>query len=98
MEEHSYDFSEATEDDLTLDLITQWDIDELPPVMFNYILSRAKLSMLVDLAYDQHKELKLEKEVEMRKFLAQKHHLRFAGPNAMGTPSAQQLLNAQPTR
>lgn len=79
LEKHTYDFSTATSTDLLLNLVTQWSIEELPPVMYNYILARAKLSMLVDLAYDQHKELKLEKEVEMRKFLAQKHHLRFSG-------------------
>jgi hypothetical protein len=98
LELHTYDFSEATETDLTLNLIMDWDAEELPPVMFNYILARAKLSMLVDLAYDANKEKKLEKEVELRRFLAMKHHLRFAGPNATSTASAQQLLNAQPTR
>lgn len=98
LEEHTYDFSEATEEDLLLNLIMNWDIGELPPVMFNYILSRSKLSMLVDVAYDQNKEAKLRREVETRKFLAQKHHLRFAKPNAKSTYTAQQLLIAQPQR
>ncbi len=98
MEEHSYDFSSATESDLELDMIMNWELDELPPVMFNYILARAKLSMLVDLAYDANKEKKLEREVEIRKFLAQKHHLRFAGPNAISTTNAQALLTVQPQR
>ena len=98
LEEHSYDFSGATDTDLTLDLIMNWDINELPPVIFNYILSKAKLSMLVDLAYDAHKELKLEKEIELRRFLVMKHHLRFAGPNAINTTSAAALLTPQPTR
>jgi len=98
LEEHSYDFSEASETDLTLDLLMDWDITELPPVMFNYILSVCKLSMLVDLAYDQNKERKLEKESEKRFFLVQKHNLRFKKPNASSTSAAQALLNAQPTR
>jgi hypothetical protein len=98
MGEHSYDFSEASTDDLSISLITEWSIDELPPVMFNYILSRSKLSMLVDLAYDQHKERKLEREVEMRYFLVQKTQLRLGKPNAKSTSTAAQLLNTQPTR
>ena len=54
--------------------------------------------MLVDLAYDANKEKKLEREVEMRKFLAQKHHLKFAGPNAIQATSASTLLTPQPSR
>jgi hypothetical protein len=98
MEYHTYDFTDATAEDLTLNLITQWDIEELPPVMYNYILSRSKLSMLVDLAFDANKEKKLEKEVEVRRFLAQKHQIRFSGPNARNTYTARDLLRNQPTR
>ena len=98
LENHSYDFSEASSDDLELQLITEWAMDELPPVIFNYILARCKLSMLVDLAYDANKERKLEREVEVRYFLAQKHNLRFSGSNAINTTAAQKLLITQPTR
>jgi hypothetical protein len=98
LEEHTYDFSTATADDLKLNLIMDWTLEELPPVMFNYILARSKLNMLVDMAYDKNKEAKLEKEVETRRFLVQKHDLRFTNPNAKNSTTAQQLLNAQPTR
>ena len=96
--EHSYDFSEATPTDLSLELLMNWTIEELPPVMFNYILSKSKLSMLVDLAYDAHKERKLEQEVQVRFFLVQNNQLRFGKPNAKSTQTAAQLLNVQPTR
>jgi len=98
LENHSYDFSAASDTDLKVNLITEWSETELPPVMYNYILSKAKLSMLVDLAYDQHKERRLEREVEIRHYLVQRHQVRFGKPNAKSTTSAQQLLNNQPTR
>lgn len=98
LEEHTYDFSEASDSDLTLTLITEWAIDEIPPVMFNYILARSKLSMLIDLAYDKNKERKLTNEMTLRLFLVNKNQLRFGKPNAKNTPSARQLLNAQTTR
>jgi len=98
LEEHSFDFSAASSTDLTLNLITKWSKSDLPPVIFNYILAKCKLSMLVSLAYDQHKEQQLEDEVRTRYFIVQKHQLRFGKPNAKSTTTAQQLLNAQPTR
>jgi len=98
LEEHTYDFSEASESDLNIVLLTEWSLEELPPVMFNYILARCKLSMLVDLAYDANKERKLEKEVEMRYFLVQKNQLRFGKPNAKSSQTAASLLQKQPTR
>lgn len=98
LEEHTYDFSGASTDDLVLTLITEWSIGELPPVVFNYILSKSKLSMLVDLAYDANKERKLEREVDLRYFLVQKNQLRFGKPNAKSAQTAAQLLNTQPTR
>jgi hypothetical protein len=98
LENHTYDFSTATAADLKLDLIMDWTMDQLPPVMFNYILAKAKLNMLVDYAYDKNKEAKLEKEVTLRQYLVQKHNLRFTDPNAKQTITAQQLLLRQPTR
>lgn len=98
LEEHTYDFSEATEADLLLDLIMDWDLEELPPVMFNYILAKSKLNMLVDYGYDKNKEAKLIMEVATRKFLVQKHDIRFTAPNAKDTYTASQLLLRQPTR
>ena len=98
LENHTYDFSDATAADLLLDLIMDWELEELPPVMFNYILAKSKLNMLVDYGFDKNKEAKLEKEVETRKFLVQKHDVRFTAPNAKDTTAAQQLLLRQPVR
>ncbi len=98
LSEHSYDFSEASETDLALVLMTEWEMDEIPPIMFNYILATCKLAMVSDLAHDKNKERKLEMEIRTRYFLVQNNQLRFGKPNAKSTSTAQQLLNAQPTR
>ena len=98
LENHTYDFSDAASSDLELTLITEWNTEDLPPVIFNYILAKCKLSMLVDLAYDANKEKRLEREVDLRYFLVQKNQLRFGKPNATSTATASDLLNKQPTR
>lgn len=98
LENHTNDFTGATETNLNLDLLMSWSVDELPPTMFNYILSACKLKMLMDLAFDGNKAQELQGEVQRRYFLVQKQHLRFAGPNRLSTSSAQALLNVQPQR
>ena len=96
--EHTYDFSDASDSDLTLNLLTAWEVDEVPPVMFNYILSIAKLKMLMNFAFDANKATELKEEGQKRYFLVQKHNLRFSKPNKLSTSAATKLLNKQPTR
>lgn len=98
MENHSYDFSDADTDDLKIPLIMYWDLEELPPVMYNYILGICKVKMLNDLAYDKNKIQSLSADADRRYFLAQKQQLRFGKPTAKSSPSARDLLHNQPTR
>lgn len=98
LENHTYDFSDASTDDLELPLLMYWEVDELPPVMFNYILAQCKAKMLNDLAFDANKLKELKDDISARFFLVQKHQLRFGKPSALSSPQASDLLNNQPTR
>lgn len=95
LEAHSYDFTEASEEDLKLTLVTNWSLEELPPVMYNYILAVCKLKMLTDLAFDANKVQLLSVDADRRYFMAQKHQLRFGKPTAQYAPTPAQLLMNQ---
>ena len=97
MENHTYDFSDADTDDLEMPLLMFWEIDELPPVMYNYILAMCKAKMLNDLAFDANKLKSLDADTQRRFFLVQKQQLRFGKPSATGSPNAAELLQNQPS-
>ncbi len=98
LENHTTDLSGADSDDLEFDIVMEWSIEDIPPVMFSYILAVCKFRILMDLAFDQHKAAELKEEIQKRFFLVQKQHLKFSKPNRLNTVAAQAMLTVQPTR
>ncbi len=98
LENHTYDLSLAGSSDLLITFTVEWPIDDLPVTIYNYILAKAKLQMLVNLAYDANKERTIKEEIAIREFQAKREHLRFTGANRLSVGPAQNMLSKQPTR
>lgn len=96
LENHTYDFSEN--DTITVDLITEWAIEELPPLVFNYILASAKATMKADYDMDSEVLSKLMREATVAMHHLQAHNLKIQAPNAVNSGTARTLLQNQPTR
>lgn len=96
LENHSYDFS--AEDTITVDIITAWSNEELPPVVFNYILLKAKTYMIASYAMDTALLDKIERETNLAFHKLQVQHLKAMQPSAITTGAAQTLLQNKPQR
>jgi len=92
-ETHSFDFSD--QDTITVDLITNWDIDEMPPTMYNYVLAEARARMLMEFAMDANKLQKYTDDAVRAFHLLQVQHLKFSNVTATGVGLASVLLNSQ---
>lgn len=93
---HSFDFSDLTE--VTVTLLTEWDVEDLPPLMFQYILASAKATMKADYDMDAEVLQKLMREQTVALHHLQAHNLTILAPNAVNSGTAQTLLQNQPTR
>ena len=98
LENHTSEFANTSSDDLLITCIMGWELEDLPPVMYTYLLALTKAQMLTERAFDANKLQKLEQGINMAFVLLQKNHLRYSGPNRKSTSSAQQLLTNQPQR
>jgi hypothetical protein len=96
LDTHSYDFSD--DDTVSVDLTTKWDLEELPPVVFNYILAKCKVNMVAQYAMESNLlGILLNAQNEMYHRL-QVQDLKAQNPNATATGSAQVLLQNKPQR
>ena len=93
---HTFDFSEFST--ITVDIISEWTIEDLPPTAYNYILAEAKTMMLASFAMDGNKLTKLTNEAIQAFHRLQVQNLTFSRPNALATSTAQMLLRNQPRR
>jgi hypothetical protein len=96
LDTHSYDFSDS--DTVSMDIITEWDIEELPPVMFNYIVAGAKVDMVASFAMDSTLLQKLTSDYIQAYHRLQVQNLKAQAPNATASGAAQTLLQNQPQR
>jgi len=95
-DDHTYDFSEF--DTITVQIMSEWSIGDLPPTAYNYILAEAKATMLANFAMDANKLTKLTNNATIAFHLLQVQNLRFSGPTATASGAASTLLQNQPTR
>lgn len=93
---HTFDFSE--EDTVTLDVISEWDLEELPPTMYTYLINTCRKKMQVGFDFDTNKVEDLTVEVQRSFHDVQVQHLLFTGPNAINQATAQQVLQNKSTR
>lgn len=93
---HTFDFSDN--DEITVDLITEWDVDELPPVMFSYILARCLAHMVATYAMDTNLLEQLNSNVTLAFHKLQVQHLKAKQPSALQSGAAQTLLQNTPQR
>jgi len=96
VENHTFDFSD--EESVTVQIITEWDIDELPPVMFNYILAQCRAHMVATYAMDSSLLEKLMNDATLAFHKLQVQHLKATQPSALTSGAASTLLQNQPTR
>jgi hypothetical protein len=94
LETHSFDFSD--EDEVEVDIVTEWEVDELPPVMFNYILAKCRWYMVATYALDTNLLQVLEQESQIAYHKLQVQNLKSLRPSATGSGAAQTLLQNQP--
>lgn len=95
-EDHTFDFSD--QDEVTVDVMSQWELDELPPTMYTYILTVCKKRMQVGFDYNVNKVTDLENDVQTALHYVNVQHLKFTAPNSTSVGAASTLLNAQTTR
>lgn len=98
MENHTLDFSEATESDLLMVCIMEWDLIDLPPTIYRQTLIASKLAMVTDRDQDQVKMEKYNAEYQIAEALSLKANLRFSDPNRQSVNNAATLLQNQPIR
>ena len=94
LENHSFDFS--AQDEVTVDIITAWEHDELPPIVFNYILAKCRWYMVATYALDTNLLKVLEQETQLAFHKLQVQNLKAERPSATATGTAQTLLQNQP--
>ena len=96
LETHSYDFSDV--ETVDVDIITAWSVDELPPVMYNYLVELCKADMVATYAMDQVLLSKILGDVKQAYHKLQVQNMRAQGPNATAVGSARTLLQNKPQR
>jgi len=92
-ENHTYDFTGQSIDDLSIELILQLPYDELPGICFNYIVNMAKMQFLTELEAELDKA-KFTSAIAQKQYIQIKRlHLRFSDPVATQTTTASKLLD-----
>lgn len=89
LENHSFDFSE--EETVTMDVITYWDIPELPPTIYIYLLNVCRKRMQVGFDFDANKITDLNEEIKVAYHLVQVQDLKFKAPNAVNQTIARSI-------
>ena len=95
---HTFDFSDLGVATVTVQIISEWTIGDLPPAAYNFILAEAQCTMLANFAMDANKLTKLTNDAAKAFHRLQVQNLNFTQPNALYTTTAQALLRNQPTR
>lgn len=96
---HTFIFdNDPSEESLTVECIMKWDIEELPPVVYLYILASAKVGFYAERGADPQRAQSLLRDANLALFQVQKQHLRYSDPNRLAVNNAATLLNTQTMR
>jgi hypothetical protein len=76
----------------------EWELEELPPIIYNLVLTRTKIDMVMGRDQDGTKLQVLGDEQAIQNAYALKADLRFSGPNRLSVNNASLLLGAQVQR
>ena len=96
---HTFIFdNDPSEESLTVECIMKWDIEELPPVVYLYILASAKVGFYAERGADTQRAQSLLRDANLALFQVQKQHLRYSDPNRLTVNNAATLLNTQTMR
>jgi len=95
-ENHTFDFSE--EETVTIDIMSEWDLAELPPTMYTFISTTCKKRMQVGFDFNANKVADLDRDIQTAWHLCQVQNLKFTSPSTLTVGAAQTLLQKQPQR
>jgi len=95
-ETHSFDFSE--EDSVSLDIISEWSLEEVPPTIYTLISTTCKKRMQIGFDFNVNKVSDLDRDIQVAFHLCQVQHLKFTNPVSITVNTAQTLLQNQPSR
>lgn len=98
VDNHTYDFSDVEGGSVTVELVTEWEVDEMPPVIFNYVLAQCKVHMVATYAMDSNLLQKLSDDAAVAFHKVQVQHLKSTRPSATASGAAATLLQNQPQR
>lgn len=94
---HSFDFSEETS--VTVDVISAWDLEDVPPTMYTYIVAKCRHRMQVSFEFDVRKVDSLSTEINEAYHYVQRQHVAATQPNSTSQQTAAQVLqNISTTR
>jgi len=100
LEDHTYNFTtdSITEEELFMSLIMEWDLTELPPIIYRNILLRSKIEMVVERNNDAVKVQAFTDDLNTVAFQCKKTNARYSNPNRELVNNAGMLLINQPQR
>lgn len=98
-ENHTYIFETDTPaEDLLVDCIMEWSVDELPPSIYRLILLQCKIVMVSNRDQDQVKLQLLDSERALASVTAKKENLAYMDTSAMQSNSFLTFQATQPRR
>ena len=78
--------------------MSEWSLEDLPPVVYTYIQTMCKKRMQVGFDFDTNKVSDIVTDIQIALHYVQVQNLKFTEPNATSVGSAQTLLQKQTSR
>ena len=91
-ENHTYEFGAEAVADKSMSIVTLLPLEELPGIVYNYIINLGKIQILNELEADFNKIKIVDSVLSYQRTSIQKMQLRFTSPSALSAPLTAKLL------
>jgi len=92
----TFDDPDVLETDLLMICNILWGIEELPTIVYAFLIARSKMTMLNEKDPDPAKMQQVQRDIDYNLHLINNEHLRFSNPNRKAAPQSALWLSQMP--